>query len=682
MKKYIAALCLLGLFAGMAGGCGGQGAGTPQTPQLAGELNLEQAGELSYTAQSYAFSDGLTAIVPQAEGYLLFSQTGTCRLTDAFAQGGDWSAQGSNCAAAAALGQTLYTVALQPDGSSAILYRDETPLCELPAGVVLSYCLLPVEAGVYAACPFRQTLWYNGTEMELPQEHFFRGFWTLAGQNWAVAEKMEGGTDVLAGVYLFPLDGPDLGEPVLLTGWTENIHTLSTDGTYSYCLAGGQLYRTDGSSVQCAGSLVDYGVDPHDLQSLLPLADGRLLLLESGRLTVLTPGTGPVEAAEVQVACYLYAPYEFESWAAQYNREQDQVTLQVTVYQTQAELNLALLSGEVDLLASADPALVEGYGARGVLAPLDTLLAEALAQDWVMENVVEAGRVDGALYYLPTQISLYAMRLPAQALAPYGGGFTDVAQLQACLDSLDNQSFYQKNIKEYVLTDLLLHGLSAWVDYEAGTCDFTGESFLWVLEHANRYAEDTQEVFANQDENRPLFDPRYWLSDLQQWTGLRLAYEIPGTEEPFSAFGMEGAVFAPPFGGGTGLAIGTPFVLAIAAGTAQEQACAAFLRWVLSPEQQWQWADSQRIDGGAGFSVNEAVIQRYLEKHSPEEAEDAAGLIALLKSADHYGSGGLQGGIKAIIQEEAQAYFAGDRTVEECAELIQNRASIYLAEQG
>ena len=80
---------------------------------------------------------------------------------------------------------------------------------------------------------------------------------------------------------------------------------------------------------------------------------------------MLTPGTGPVEAAEVQVACYLYAPYEFESWAAQYNREQDQVTLQVTVYQTQAELNLALLSGEVDLLASADPALVEGYGAGG-----------------------------------------------------------------------------------------------------------------------------------------------------------------------------------------------------------------------------------------------------------------------------------------------------------------------------
>ena len=79
--------------------------------------------------------------------------------------------------------------------------------------------------------------------------------------------------------------------------------------------------------------------------------------------------------------------------------------------------------------------------------------------------------------------------------------------------------------------------------------------------------------------------------------------------------------------------------------------------------------------------MNEAVIQRYLEEHSPEEAEDAAGLIALLKSADHYGDGGPQGGIKAIIQEEAQAYFAGDRTVEECAELIQNRASIYLAEQ-
>ena len=93
-------------------------------------------------------------------------------------------------------------------------------------------------------------------------------------------------------------------------------------------------------------------------RSLLPLADGRLLLLESGRLTVLNaPGNrARWEAAEVQVACYLYAPYEFESWAAQYNREQDQVTLQVTVYQTQAELNLALdLSPRDTLLARPGP---------------------------------------------------------------------------------------------------------------------------------------------------------------------------------------------------------------------------------------------------------------------------------------------------------------------------------------
>ena len=62
MKKYIAALCLLGLFAGMAGGCGGQGAGTPQTPQLAGELNLEQAGEHPQVKEA-----GLTITVLEVE---------------------------------------------------------------------------------------------------------------------------------------------------------------------------------------------------------------------------------------------------------------------------------------------------------------------------------------------------------------------------------------------------------------------------------------------------------------------------------------------------------------------------------------------------------------------------------------------------------------------------------------
>lgn len=38
--------------------------------------------------------------------------------------------------------------------------------------------------------------------------------------------------------------------------------------------------------------------------------------------------------------------------------------------------------------------------------------------------------------------------------------------------------------------------------------------------------------------------------------------------------------------------------------------------------------------------------------------------------------------INKIIQEEAQAYFAGDKTAQEAAELIQNRVKLYVSENS
>ena len=38
--------------------------------------------------------------------------------------------------------------------------------------------------------------------------------------------------------------------------------------------------------------------------------------------------------------------------------------------------------------------------------------------------------------------------------------------------------------------------------------------------------------------------------------------------------------------------------------------------------------------------------------------------------------------LETIIAEAAGAYFAGDKTLEETAELIQNRAALYVSEQS
>lgn len=68
------------------------------------------------------------------------------------------------------------------------------------------------------------------------------------------------------------------------------------------------------------------------------------------------------------------------------------------------------------------------------------------------------------------------------------------------------------------------------------------------------------------------------------------------------------------------------------------------------------------------------------EYYSPISTEDFDEISALLDSITH--ARYRYDGIFQIIREEGQAYFAGDRSTEETARLIQNRAKIYLSEQS
>jgi len=64
-----------------------------------------------------------------------------------------------------------------------------------------------------------------------------------------------------------------------------------------------------------------------------------------------------------------------------------------------------------------------------------------------------------------------------------------------------------------------------------------------------------------------------------------------------------------------------------------------------------------------------------------EETEEQRQIFYdLLNRADTLGAS--TKAIRDIIQEECQAYFAGDTTAAQCASYIQNRVSIYLEELG
>lgn len=109
----------------------------------------------------------------------------------------------------------------------------------------------------------------------------------------------------------------------------------------------------------------------------------------------------------------------------------------------------------------------------------------------------------------------------------------------------------------------------------------------------------------------------------------------------------------------------------------------AFLEYMLSEEEQsWYGADS------AGFPVRKSAFDVYLRKpYSPvykmadeNVSEETAEMIRQVMEHIHVEQSAVTGELNNIIYEEMQAYFAGDKTVEQCVEIIQNRAQLYLDE--
>ena len=139
--------------------------------------------------------------------------------------------------------------------------------------------------------------------------------------------------------------------------------------------------------------------------------------------------------------------------------------------------------------------------------------------------------------------------------------------------------------------------------------------------------------------------------------------------------------------------------LGISSSTAYPDAAWEFIKSTLSQEFQ----DFVLVDG-MDFPLNSASFEKILEETvlGPDGAEQSdipktlsGGLqvsdvpfnqeeIDMVRSFVYSISrfGGCMSGILDIVEEEAAAYFAGDKSAEEVAAIIQNRVQTYIAEQG
>lgn len=306
------------------------------------------------------------------------------------------------------------------------------------------------------------------------------------------------------------------------------------------------------------------------------------------------------------------------------------------------------------------------YGEAGMLLDLYALIdAEFSREDFVALRAFESG---GALYSVAPcfDVSTY---VGLERLVGEGTGWTfeDYSALAASLSPV--QKLFEIMSPEIFLQNSLNSFLPTVMDYSAAECSFTDGRFEALLEQA------ASAKTAEQTDVAGLVGRFTSGETVLMDSVLRGVYDLAALEN--TAGGSVTAIGWPTQGGecGSELLASSDIAICAAGDTAGAW---AFLKFCLSDAQlQEQLATTSFPISRAALEARLAECQaRQEDAMSAAQAEKLRALLDALvyKSAADYS-------VTGIVLEEAGAYFAGERSSAETAELVQDRISTYLSER-
>lgn len=338
-------------------------------------------------------------------------------------------------------------------------------------------------------------------------------------------------------------------------------------------------------------------------------------------------------------------------------------------------LNTALGSGDGPDMLCFSSLSPQVYARRGYLVDMTELLGAdpGLSEDDLM--LWKAMNSYGG-FYLAANGFIAETWVGLQSRFGDRSGWTleEYLEMEAELDE-DSNMFYNVT-KERFLAQVGERYARSAIDVETATCDFDNEDFIEILEASARVRE-------NPEPENPTHDMVFVPSALLLASGRQIGvfimtdgiYDLAAKEhdvgQPLTCMGWP----TPDASNGSDATLYIP--VGICTGTDQLEGC-------------WEFIESL-IKMPNSYEVYQPIYKPYFERlvrasmSEPEDSDkymtqsDADKLYAFLDSIEtltYYDEA-----VNEIILDEASAFFAGKRSAAECAGLIQDRVSTYVAEQ-
>ena len=544
------------------------------------------------------------------------------------------------------------------------------------------------------------------------------------------------------GMNFRPIDAESLswGEDVVIPIYTWDIFP-DTDGKAFYYFDDGSIYRYDLDTQQAEKTLDllnDCDLDATELTGLNVEEAGnfRVLLGTQGSgvdttyelydLQPIDPSALPEKT--VLTLASLSPSQPLRQQIAKFNRENDRYRIEVLDYSEYSEiiaspgsytedsssallkLNTELLSGNLpDLIdVSGGELPVAQYAAKGFLEDLMPYLHadSAVSPDKLMESVLNAVKTDGKLYQLPTSFQIVSAAGKREIVGGYETWTTD--EVEDALKKLPEGAtvFNVDYTKSHVLYLCASGAMNRFVDWQAGTCSFDTDEFKSILSFATTFPDEFDTTNFDFDEYRS--DYRRVGQGQQLLANIAFAgfddiyYQFAAMDNDVCFVGYPGA--------SDGLGSGFVPLGAICMTTAckDKDGAWSFIRSLLSMDAQMQSPAFPMLKSAFEQQAEAAMQQDYVTDEdgnsildasgnpipvilytvgffsetvdvyavTPEQYQAVCDLINQTKSVFTFDEN-----LMNILTEETAAYFAGAKTLDETAAMIQNRASLYIAEQ-
>lgn len=351
-----------------------------------------------------------------------------------------------------------------------------------------------------------------------------------------------------------------------------------------------------------------------------------------------------------------------------FNRSSGEYRIEVVTFSSATNLQLLMQSDTPPDLICWDGDWVESppsarlYAAKGYLADLEPLLEqdEEFSMDDLIPRCVELLRETyGGMYVLPYAFYARTIMAPREYVGDDMGWTLE--EFCNMANSLPDDVTLWSSGGDTLLSMILGTNGSRFVDYEAGTCDFENQTFIDLLNVCRDRCTEGDDTENDMLQVIPI------MGQFAQFTYNNL---LPAKAAGKTMIGYPGAE-------GNGMCLTFQQCMSITASAKHPDAAWQFLRMFLSDDVQKE----TRI-----FTpIREDVYQELendMVKNNPDEAtqEEYAEAIAMPYDAGCvmvYDDPAME-----IALEEAAAFFAGDKTAEDTASVIQSRVSIYLGEQS